>query len=309
MQSAKYQWGSCHESAVRARMWTERVWAEAEAKWLARDGQDSFYTDYVVVPGLVRGIQQLCTHGLVELVDIGCGDGYCTEHLVASMIRAGFSPSRIFLLDRSRTQLEIASDCARLNEAVSVRCDLNDYNWFTCLPPRDCQRILVSVFTVQELPALVPLVAGLGSLMSADDTALLLTVAPMYSASLLRRGQILEPISGSIHDDWRWRGLYPIDNAAGTAYLPHFQRTVDQYRRALCRHGLRCISTHYLVVPPGGAANSVFSNTVYGRQIIGVHSSVILAVRKGDAGIVKGCMNRIDRLDETNSLERWNQKA
>lgn len=269
-----------HQSSTTPRSWAERVWAAAETKWLIRDGQDNFYTDHVVIPNLIHCIQQLCMPGFIELIDIGAGDGYCTEHLVAGMIKADFSPSRVFLLDRSQIQLEIATKRSNLSEAVPIWRDLNDYNWFTCLPPRNCQRVLVSVFAIQELPALEPLLIGLRALASQGDAVLLLTVAPKYSSILLRRGEILDPVMGSVYDDWHWRGLYPIDGAAGRLYLPHFHRTVDNYLHALNRHGFTCVGTHYLSVPTGRAANFVFSNTVYGRQIIGKHSSMILALRR-----------------------------
>lgn len=265
---------------VRIRKWTERVWAKAEAKWLARNGQDSFYSDHVVVPGLAQSIQQLCPPGPVELLDLGCGDGYATEGLVKKMIAVGLRPSRVFLLDRSEVQLEIACRRPGLMKAMPIPCDLNDCEWAAPVPPRRCRRIVVSTFAIQELPALTPLLSGLKVLTLPEDLILVLTVAPMFSASLLRRGEIREPVQGSVRDDWMWRGLYPIDGSGGRAYLPHFQRTIKAYRRILCKRVFQCVDTSYHAVPEGHAANRVFLDTVYGRDIVGVHSSVILALRR-----------------------------
>jgi len=259
--------------------WTERMWADAEPKWVARDGQDSFYRDYVVVPGLMRAIRRFVARDVVELLDLGCGDGYCTENLVASMRTAGFAPSRVLLLDRSTVQLQLAVRRRNLNGAKVIHTDLSDSGWFSLVPKRVSQRLLISVFVVQELPVLQPLLLGLRALMSNADVALLVTTAPEYSALLLRRRAILEPVKNPTDTDWHWRGLYPIDGAAGRLYLPHFQRTVMDYKRVISALGLRCIAADYLSVPDNRKATSVFSETIYGRHIVGIRSSVLLAIQ------------------------------
>jgi len=275
----------CYQSIADARCWAEKVWAEAEEKWLVRDGQHHFYTDYVVIPGLMHCIQRICSTNFIELVDIGCGDGYLTEHLVTKMLAAGIFASRVLLLDCSQIKLEIASGRSNLSNAMPIRCNLNDCNWFVDIPPYTCQRIFISVFSIQELPALDNLLFGLESIVSQHDIVLLLTVAPKYSELLLREGKILHHVQGTINDDWHWRGLYPIDGAAGRLYLPHFHRTVEDYLQSLNAYGFHNIGTCYLSVPNSQNANSFFSKTIYGRRIIGKQSSMILTIKKMDTDI------------------------
>lgn len=260
--------------------WSDRVWEKAELKWIARDGQDRYYRDKVAIPGLLRSIITKCEPSAIELVDIGSGDGYCTDRLAAEIARVGFNTKNFFLLDRSVQQLNIAAKRSFLRGAVEIKCDFLDSNWSSNIPLGKHRRIFISTFVIQELQSLQPLLNGLAELMDDKDIAFFLTVAPSYSNNLVQKSLIRSKINGETKDDWRWRGLYPIDCPNGHFYLPHFQHTVRDYKNIFNNNGFRMVDASYLRVPVSSEANAVFSGTLYGKGIVGTRSSVIMTFKK-----------------------------
>jgi ubiquinone/menaquinone biosynthesis C-methylase UbiE len=263
-----------------SEFWTKQVWKGAEAKWIARDGQDSYYRNKVAIPGLINNIIQLYEPGPIDLIDVGCGDGYLTDSLVVNIASRGLQPINIFLLDQSRKQLSIAVKRSHLNKAIKIDCNLLDSDWSTRIPISNRRRLIMSVFVVQELPSLQPFLTGLSRIMKSKDVSIFLTVAPSYSASLARRSIIRSIVKGDQYDDWQWRGLYPIDSDAGIFYLPHFQRTTAYYKWQFSRHGIQCVHIDYRALPVDEGAISLFSKTIYGKGIVGTKSSLILVFKK-----------------------------
>ncbi len=259
--------------------WAKQVWKDAEAKWIARNGQDSYYRDKVAIPGLLNNIIQLYEPGPIDLIDIGCGDGHFTDALVVNIANHGFQPSRIFLLDQSKKQLSIAIKRPHLNKAIKIECNLLDSDWSTRISLSNRRCLFISVFVIQELPSLQPFFIGLSRIMKSEDMAIFLTVAPSYSASLARRSSILSIVKGGQYDDWQWRGLYPIDSDAGIFYLPHFQRTTAYYKSHFSKHGIQCVRIDYRALAADEDAISLFSKTIYGKGIVGTRSSVILILK------------------------------
>ncbi len=260
--------------------WAKQVWKGAEAKWIARNRQDSYYRDKVAIPGLLNNISQFYEPGPIDLIDIGCGEGHFTDGLVVNIANHGFQPARIFLLDQSRKQLSIAVKRPRLNKAIKIDCNLLDSDWSTRIPLSKRRYLFMSVFVVQELPSLQPFLIGLSRIMKSEDMAIFLTVAPSYSASLARRSAILSIVKGGLYDDWQWRGLYPIDSDAGIFYLPHFQRTTAYYKSQFSKNDIQCVHIDYRALPADEGAISLFSKTIYGKGIVGTRSSVILVFKK-----------------------------
>ena len=270
-----------HHSLHANIIWTEEVWANAESKWLARNGQDAYYRNHVVIPAIVRSIQGHITNSQYELVDIGCGDGYCTDHLISVLRQIDLSPKRILLVDRSDHQLEVAGRRQNLKIATKLKVDINRQDWFHQISTPTIPRIVICIFVTQELPELQPLFSGISSITSNFDAAYFITVAPSFSDHLKKQHAILDIVEGTTSNDWQWRGLYPIDGAAGRLYLPHFQRTIHDYKNTLLDSGFsQHFGVHYLSVPNSESAESVFSETVYKQDIIDTPSSVILSCVK-----------------------------
>ena len=74
---------------------------------------------------------------------------------------------------------------AHLKNAHFCQRDLMDSNWSrVVLPTKGEQRLVLSLFVLQELPALEPVITGLAHILASDDIALILIVAPSYSAKL-----------------------------------------------------------------------------------------------------------------------------
>jgi hypothetical protein len=124
--------------------WTEKVWKNAEAKWIARDGQDSYYRHKVAIPGLLRDIIQMYEPGPIDLIDIGSGDGKFTDELVLNIAHNKFQPRSIFLVDQSLKQLNIAVKRPCLNEAIKVNRNILDSDWSICIPLSSHRRLFMS---------------------------------------------------------------------------------------------------------------------------------------------------------------------
>jgi hypothetical protein len=80
--------------------------------------------------------------------------------------------------------------------------------------------------------------------------------------------------------DWNWAGEFPVPVGGETVYLPHFQRDLQAIIEAHSAHGLAVNAVQELCVPDSVEARRIFDGTVYGEDIIGRPSSVLLSIRK-----------------------------
>jgi hypothetical protein len=265
--------------ACKWTTWCESLWREAEGAWLARSGQDHFYRRSVVVPALTTAMRRHTRFG--TMLDVGCGDGYTTQLVLRELHAAGDGPRSVCLIDRSTSQLEVASRRQLLTGAGIVSANLASGDWHGRIAAlRRGPTVIISTFVVQELPSLSGLLGGLASLLRAGDVALLLFVAPSYSAHLLDHQQIERVALSDGQVDWRWAGKYPISIGANVVYLPHFQRDLALIGAACQAHGLAVSACNTLSVPDTPQAREVFSSSVYGADIIGRPSSVLLSVSR-----------------------------
>jgi hypothetical protein len=260
--------------------WSKKVWTKAESKWMSRNGQDRVYRDLVAIPGLSASIMRSCDPTSIELIDLGCGDGYTTDKLASEFFACGFIVEGTLLLDRSLNLLDKATNRLCLHTAIKIECEMNKSGWARLLPPRIRKRIIISTFFIQELHSLQHFIKELAQVMIDDDVAFFLTVAPDYSSSLALNGAIRELEVKSGKEDWLWRGLYPIDSPEGIFYLPHFERSISDYVSAFQCNGLEVVDISYLSVPNTRSANELFVNTIYGADIIGKPSSVVITIKR-----------------------------
>lgn len=113
------------------------------------------------------------------------------------------------------------------------------------------------------------------------DAYLVVVVTPEYCDKLRSEGKITF-VHTNVEKgvDWEWAGGYPIADEKKTFHLPHFQRSLDIYAKTAEDHGLKLESAQYLSVPNTEQSRSVFAKTVYGKDIVGVASSMLLTFKK-----------------------------
>ncbi len=254
--------------------WSEQLWGQAETGWLKRDGQDHFYREIVVIPALLRAFDSLAKRPL-SIVDLGCGDGHSASLLLAEFKRRRLSSS-VTLVDRSQRLLSAASHDPNLASSCLVQADFTSSSWSQQLSQLQHPTLFLAIFLLQELFDLRLFFDGISELMLAEDRLLAVVPAPRYAEGLRRSSRLRLVVKGSSIDDWCWAGEYPISTPNGSLVLPHFQRTLDHYRRAACMRGLALISHEDLCVPHTIAAHNVFAKTVYGCEIIGRPSAKLL---------------------------------
>ncbi len=258
------------------RAWCERLWRQNESRWLGRTGQDHAYRRRVVVPALREALQDDAGS---TLVDLGCGDGAMTALLLRALGRR--RPDFILLVDRSATQLMRAEE--RVRPFVSdVGCVYGDV---ARLPLRGTvendRRAWISVFALQELPRLAPVFARLRRVMRTSERLHAVVVAPSFAERLRRTRRAFVAGLGGARDDFRLAMRYPIaDGADGAFFLPHFQRTVADYRCLARLHGLRLVHWRALTVPRTRGTERVFLPTVYGEDILTYPSSLLLTFER-----------------------------
>lgn len=253
--------------------WCQSLWSRAEERWIRRTGQDHYYRSSVVVPALRRHID--ARERYRSLIDLGAGDGHLTATLLNDLSPA-LHPDSLCLIDRSARQLECAKLNPLLSASTTIPADLTTNNWVDSINRLPSPRLLLSTFVLQELHSLDGIYANVASTLSADDTFIALVVAPSFSSDLQCNGKLKLFRVGNSGSDWTWCGSYPVSVDTGDILLPHFQRSASAYRRAGERHGLSLRQSTYLSVPDVPAARSVFSETVYGDEIIGVPSGLLL---------------------------------
>lgn len=260
--------------------WSEQLWKEAESGWLNRDGQDHFYRQAVVLPAVNQAVTSLPKRPN-SIIDLGCGDGHSTSLLVAELKRRRWRPS-IILADRSQYLLNATRRDIELIEAQLVQTDFTNTSWWQEFPEIRHPAILFAHFLLQELPDLTCFFKGIKELMLEDSCLFAVVPAPRYVESLRRSSRARVIMMGADDDDWKWVGEYPISIPCGSLALPHFQRTIGDYRCAAKNNNISMIEHYDLYVPDTKSARNVFSDTVYGHGIIGQPSSKLLVFTKKD---------------------------
>ena len=103
---------------------------------------------------------------------------------------------------------------------------------------------VLSVFVIQEVPDLDTFLENLARITSPGCLVIVVTVHPAFAEWLLDEGRMLtesafKPVPGD-ETTWRWAGYYPIvDEPLEPFYLPYFHRSIEDYREAFARAGLK----------------------------------------------------------------------
>jgi hypothetical protein len=262
--------------------WCEQLWRRGEDAWIKRDGQDHYYREKVVLPNLAREVEKL-PYDYKTLIDLGSGDGHTTNLFVKEMTLRQRSTETVLLIDRSAVQLNRSLQQPFLGNAHLINQDLVKGGWVGDVSRFPSPRIFLSIFVFQELPCVGELFAKLFYVMDSADICFAVFVDPGYSSWLSERGSVkIVENNHSSAREWEWAAKYPISIESKILFLPHFQRSLDTYRMLAVQNGLLVGDPVQLVVPDSPSSREVFADTVYGNDIIGRSSSVLISLRKKD---------------------------
>ena len=278
----------------KADEWTRAVWQKAIPRWSVRSGQDKSYRCHVAHPAVVDIMSKRRHNRGLRILDLGCGDGIILDD---PKFRELIGDDGAYLgVDVSDKLLEIARD-RHIDENVSfVRGNLSDPD----IARRIIERgivwdVLLSVYVIQELPDIESFIMNLAKLVQTSAYVIIVTVHPDFAGWLKQTGSLKleENLTSSDEQEtssWRWAGYYPIvDEPNDTFTLPHFHRTVGDYRSLLGKSGFVVDKVLELpdkqrdlphLVKQGFSPFSQFENNVYWPRIGEEPSALAIISRK-----------------------------
>ena len=226
----------------KAESWASSLWETALARWPERIGQDKNYRLHVVHPALDELLRERFRRG-IHILDLGCGDcSLLDDPRFSGRIR----PDGSYLgIDISGELIDKAS-ARHLGEGIRfLRGDLADQTLSHQIAEiSHTWDVVLSVFVIQEVPDLNTFLENLAHIASPGSLVIVVTVHPAFAEWLLEEGRIR--IESSLQPGfesevlWRWAGNYPIvDEPLEPFYLPYFHRSVEDYREAFARAGLK----------------------------------------------------------------------
>jgi len=256
------------------------MWKKVEDHWIKRKGQDHYYRRKIVIPALIDFLQSYQPK-IRTILDLGCGDGYTTHHLLEELNRISINIDSICLIEKSYLQLKKALTRSTLYSALFLQEDLLKNKWISeninCQSPK----LYLSSFVFQEIPSLKLLFMYLSEVMNQFDLLLSIIPAPSYSEKIVSNSsRIYQTSNYNTILDWEWFGEYPVPINSKVIYLPHFQRNLSSIESSLNDNGLYLYSVKYLSIPSSKDAYNIFKSTIYGSDIIGIPSSLLLCIKK-----------------------------
>ena len=227
---------------LRAESWAASLWSAALTRWTVREGQDKSFRQHVVHPVILSVLGGHFPGKKLRILDLGCGDGILLEdQRVAELMEDGGAylgiDSSEKLITHARNRHTAVRDCF-------LRGNLSDPSLTEVILSRgsawDCA---MSVFVIQEMPDIMPLLNTLSNVLPPGALAVFVTVHPEFAQWLAGEGRMkkeenLEGDAGLSEIRWRWAGYYPIvDEPLEAFYLPYFHRSVDDYGNLLSKSG------------------------------------------------------------------------
>ncbi len=276
-----------------AESWVQSLWDSASSRWAGRTGQDRNYRSRVIHPFIVAYVRNHVPHESLRILDLGCGDGAL---LGFKHLPDGFGKgSRYLGIDRSEMLMEKVRNDHFPGTVSFLQMNLTDPNLIPAVRSKGSDwNLVLSIFVVQEIPDIAAFFRNMGNLLAPESLAILVTVHPDFAEWLREQGRLPE---GNVcpepahQETWRWAGCYPIvDEPFDPFYLPHFQRTIDDYRDLIESAGLRLEQVFELPdsqrdIPrfraEGFSPFVPFPTNVYWPRIAEKPSSCALIIRKG----------------------------
>jgi len=283
---------------AEAESWVETVWHAASARWSGRSGQDKSYRSHVILPAVADIVRELYGDRRLRTLDMGCGDGILLED--SRTVDFTLSLGVYLGVDINPELIERARLRHQGEHIRFLHGDLTDSGLARRIARFSAVwDIILSIFVVQEIPDIAAFLRTLEHVLGQDSRAVLVTVHPEFAEWLNAQGHVkiegrLGGAGGNDSPPWRWAGLYPIVDEPGEPFhLPHFHRTVEDYR-ALCRRwGLIVEEIRELpdrhhslpqLVAEGRSPFAPFPTNVYWPRIGESPSAVALIIRKETHG-------------------------
>jgi len=285
-----------------ASAWVQSVWQKAQSNWIGREGQDRTYRVDVIIPAVCNLLDDYFPKGNVRILELGCGDGVLLE---SNDFRKLFNEDGFYHgIDLSETLLNSVRENHSASNITFQQGDIADPSLPDTVEERYKKaNVALSVFMIQEVPNLDVYIHNLARLTAPGALTITVSVHPDFADWLLRedRLQVEKRLGGDTeftNYQWRWAGYYPIvEEIHGTFYLPHFQRTVEDYKMIMERHGFKLEQTIDLPEPTrdiprlvqGGVSPfTPFADNQYWPRIGEAPSAIIFVARKETDCAVNG---------------------
>jgi 2-polyprenyl-3-methyl-5-hydroxy-6-metoxy-1,4-benzoquinol methylase len=275
-----------------AKSWVQSLWDTASLRWTGRAGQDRNYRSRVIHPFISAYVRDHVSPESQRILDLGCGDGALLDY--ERLPGSDGKGIRCLGVDRSETLMESVRNNHLADNVSFLKMNLTDPNLIPAVRARGSDwNPVLSIFVIQEIPDIAAFFRNLGDLLAPESFAILVTVHPDFAEWLREQGSLpvvtICPKPG--RESWRWAGCYPIvDEPFEPFYLPHFQRTIDDYQNHMESAGLRLEQVFELPdaqvdIPrfrtEGFSPFGPFPTNVYWPRMAEKPSSCALIVRKG----------------------------
>lgn len=279
----------------KAETWADNVWHDAYTRWSGRSGQDKSYRWNVIHPAIVKILEERFKGKHLRILDLGCGDGVMLDNYKSweLMGNDGFYLG----IDVSPELLEEARKSHQEKNVRFIEGNLTDPDLPRIIASQETSRwdCILSVFVIQEIPDIRSFLDNLAPLFETDTLGLIITVHPDF-AEWLKKTEKIRIAEDESHDDssrdslWQWAGYYPIvDEPTETFYLPHFQRSIEEYRSLIEQAGMTIEKIIELpekehdlphLVKQGFSPFTPFESNVYWPRMGQEPSSVAFIVKK-----------------------------
>ncbi len=283
----------------KAELWAASLWRETLSRWSGRSGQDKNYRQNVINPAVLSLLHERFPDQGIRILELGCGDGVLLN-----------DPKWRELVDNGGAYLGIDISAELIGKArhnhIGENIDfiienLADPTLAVSIVSRneswDC---VLSIFMLQEIPNLEPVLGNLDRIMSGGCPAVLIAVHPDFADWLMkeermRKVDYYNDVAAqkgieSGEDPWRWAGYYPIvDEPLEVFYLPYFHRSLSDYRSLMDKFGftiekiMELPEKEYdlpLLVKSGISPFTPFGTNIYWPRIGEAPSSIAIIARK-----------------------------
>lgn len=266
-----------NDSIQKWNLWSSSLWQESETGWIDRSPEDLYYKQMMVINPIVSIMHD---RKFNSIVDLGGGDGYILDS-ISDQISPSDLPTRTYLIEQNKRQLEIARSKKHLRSTSFISLDLTAGDWTEALTGIEGPVLFIASFVLLELPTLTPILSNLSKLMKSEDELQAFIIDPAFSTKLLKEGKI-ELIGYKVNnnEDWEWAGKFPVVTENKVIWLPHFERSAEQYRAAAKAFALRMDEPVHLVLKKTPEALQVLGDSNYWHEILDVSSALQLTFRK-----------------------------
>ena len=169
----------------KAELWAASLWRETLTRWSGRSGQDKNYRQNVINPAVLSLLHERFPDQGIRILELGCGDGVLLN-----------DPKWRELIDNGGAYLGIDISAELIGKARHNHIGENiDFLIGNLADPALADSIVsrneswdcvLSIFMLQEIPNLEPVLGNLGRIMSGGCPAVLIAVHPDFADWLMK---------------------------------------------------------------------------------------------------------------------------